>query len=121
MNGFRYCMGEGSGEVAEGYTHCVHVHTTTVFPPHTLQDAGACVKKATDHLVQSAQKVKDKKEAEAITVGPGGVPGIKGGAQAGSGLYQKTRNEWLARADVYKIEKELEEARKKLDRIRKGT
>lgn len=86
-----------------------------------LQDAGSCVKKATDHLVQSAQRVKEKKEAEAITVGPGGVPGIKGGAQAGSGLYQKTRNEWLARADVYKIEKELAEARKKLDRIRKGT
>ena len=88
---------------------------------HHLQDAGSCVKKATDHLVQSAQRVKEKKEAEAITVGPGGVPGIKGGAQAGSGLYQKTRNEWLARADVYKIEKELAEARKKLDRIRKGT
>lgn len=93
---------------------CTHACTS-------LQDAGSLVKKATDHLVQSAQKVKDKKEEEAITVGPGGVPGIKGGAQAGSGLYQKTRNEWLARADVYKIEKELAEARKKLDRIRKGT
>ena len=77
------------------------------------------MKKATDQLVQSAQKVKVRKEEETLVVGPGGVPGIKGGAAAGSKLYEKTRQEWLARAEVYKIEKELMDARARLTNIQK--
>ena len=68
-------------------------------------------------MVHSAQKVKDKRE-EATVVGPSGVPSISG-ASVGSGLYNKTRAEWIARAEVYKIEKELQDARNRLDNIRK--
>jgi talin len=84
-----------------------------------LQDAGVLVKKATNQLVQSAQKVKERKEEETLVVRPGGVPGITGGAAAGSKLYQKTKQEWLARAEVYKIEKELRDARERLTNIQK--
>ena len=77
------------------------------------------MKKATNQLVQSAQKVKERKEEETLVVRPGGVPGITGGAAAGSKLYQKTKQEWLARAEVYKIEKELRDARERLTNIQK--
>lgn len=74
-----------------------------------LQQAGNAVKRATEMLVQAAQKAKeiaDDEDEQSIVLSKRKVPGIA--------------QEIVAREEIIKKEKELEEAREKLALIHKS-
>lgn len=71
-----------------------------------LQAAGNAVKKATDNLVRAAQQVIEHEEEQSITIG--------------SRRVEKIAVEISAREEILRKERELHEAREKLNAIRRA-